>query len=820
MIRKIAQLSMLLVIAFVKMHAQTESGRKLDNSYIWNTDAKLNKQQYVAFRKTFSIDFEIQEASIKLFADNRYTLWVNGSFIDFGPGRFNPKHPRYDEFEITELLVKGENCISVLVHNIAIDKLDENVRSNRIMSHRPGLTAQVMLTSSAGKQSSKFTDSSWKTSNNTQFLKSPVSIASIHDNIDMSKEHNWHEITFNDSKWTNAVEISNKSWGILAKREIPRLLRDTIQPKQIVQWQSKAEQNNSIHDIVYPITMKAGDIVTIDVGEYVLAYTEIELDAQAKSVLEIDYASRFFETNRVPEFYAEVVPDRSKYPSRYKAKQGQQLFRSNDVYGYKYLVLRCKKGNFSINNIRLINRLYPYKVEGEFVSNDTMLNEIWNRSIRTIKLSSEDAYISSIGSERGQWVGDAIKVSYPIAASNFSTLEGSRSIYNDTRLLKQVLRHTAYSQLVNGRILADSPPSSSHDLSDKDFKAKPELKLNFDEYALLFMQAVYDFWKKEPSSHFVEEMWPYCVKLMDFYLQYQSEKGLFNATEYFFYGNPYLYKIGEYATINAFFYRSLRDMDEMAEHFGEDQEKYIKAANKLYDAYNHEFWLDSTKSYSAGIEEGKQVEATVHAAIAALYFDLVPVDKFSDVITYFIENHKEAELFPFKYIYIFDLIFRYPNELNALNPLDIIREKWACMLSYETGLTSEGFDDWPLFHDHRIGSVPAYLFSRYILGVKEGNDTIKISPQLFDLKKLNGAVCTNKGVIRLEFNTETPNEFAFTLFFDDEITAKKQLVIPLLNKSFSLTFSDGKSRKYKIKNETIVIDIDDSYIIGKVLFEE
>ncbi|MEI8340934.1 MAG: hypothetical protein WCH43_05270 [Verrucomicrobiota bacterium] len=53
---------------------------------------------------------------LHLFADTRYRLFVNNTFVAYGPGRFVTAHPEYDTHEISPHLLKGNNVIRVEVN--------------------------------------------------------------------------------------------------------------------------------------------------------------------------------------------------------------------------------------------------------------------------------------------------------------------------------------------------------------------------------------------------------------------------------------------------------------------------------------------------------------------------------------------------------------------------------------------------------------------------------------------------------------------------------------------------------------------------------
>ena len=72
-------------------------------------------ENMVAFRKQFEMTTLPQHATLHLFADVGYMLWVNGRYVERGPARFEPAAPEYDSVDITTFMCAGSNLISILV---------------------------------------------------------------------------------------------------------------------------------------------------------------------------------------------------------------------------------------------------------------------------------------------------------------------------------------------------------------------------------------------------------------------------------------------------------------------------------------------------------------------------------------------------------------------------------------------------------------------------------------------------------------------------------------------------------------------------------
>jgi hypothetical protein len=73
----------------------------LPGKFIWRGTAEPNAG-YTVFRKTFFAP-DVSAATLNLFADARYVLWINGQYVQRGPCRFDPAGPEYDSLDVKPL---------------------------------------------------------------------------------------------------------------------------------------------------------------------------------------------------------------------------------------------------------------------------------------------------------------------------------------------------------------------------------------------------------------------------------------------------------------------------------------------------------------------------------------------------------------------------------------------------------------------------------------------------------------------------------------------------------------------------------------------
>src|SRR5439155_6739570 len=63
---------------------------------------------------------EPRRAVVRVSADARYTLYVNGVRVHQGPARSFPEHQSYDTLDLTDLLRAGKNSICAILHQFDV----------------------------------------------------------------------------------------------------------------------------------------------------------------------------------------------------------------------------------------------------------------------------------------------------------------------------------------------------------------------------------------------------------------------------------------------------------------------------------------------------------------------------------------------------------------------------------------------------------------------------------------------------------------------------------------------------------------------------
>ncbi len=74
------------------------------------------------FRRAFDLTEKPQQFRIRVSADNRYQLYVNGELVSWGPARGDLTHWRYESVDIAQHLHSGKNVLAAVVWNDGPDR--------------------------------------------------------------------------------------------------------------------------------------------------------------------------------------------------------------------------------------------------------------------------------------------------------------------------------------------------------------------------------------------------------------------------------------------------------------------------------------------------------------------------------------------------------------------------------------------------------------------------------------------------------------------------------------------------------------------------
>ena len=764
-----------LLLGLVPAPAQSADapGKALSGAMIWSPSSPTGTQTYVAFRKRFALPDTAAPATLQLFADSRYLLWVNGTYVLRGPGRFNPKRPEFDSVDLQPFLRPGSNTLVVLVHHYAA------AINGRIMRHAPGLTARLEV---AGRELLR-TDASWRCSTHTEYRPSPGAWSSIPDVLDgRLSPGDWTTPAFDDSAWEPAMAVDGGTWGALQPRSIP-LPRET----ELTELKLLPAGRGLKAALPLALGTEGQPAIVVDLGRMAMAYAEVELEADAGSVLQMQYALRYV-NGKPAETYG--------VGTTYTARAGRQRFIAGDQWCSRYVTLRCATGRLKILSLRMVDRRYPFERAGSFTCSDDMLTRLWEMAVNTIETVSDDGY-GSDARERNEWLQDP-------AEPNFITTRialagpgaNGRKVFSDPRLLKNLLRHAALTQRPDGRILATFPTD----------RGPEDCHYVIEDYSCQWVEALRLYFDATGDREFLREMWPILTRQMQWFLDHRTPRGLLLAREYASFDNPLAYTTCEGATMNAFLYQALRDADYLGLALGQKPQAatYAQAATELGAAYDRQFWNDAEGAYNSAWLGGKSLGPTAHSQLLALDRGLVPENRVGTARKWLLAHYRNPGGFhcctnpdyermvaqkaglnmPVTYYWMFRELYRMDTAAMDQEVIGELRRRWAPMVTHrqDTGTLCEMFVEADGGGGseacHNYGAVPAYFLSAYVLGVRLNGPVWKkrllIQPHPGDLAHAEGAVVTEFGPVPVSWKAAADG-LDFTLTVPAGVKAEVRL---------------------------------------------
>ena len=344
---------------------------------IITTDQPIADGEWQCFTKEFTL-LSGRSAELKIAADTKYWLYVNGELVvregglKRGP---NPTDSYCDVFTEIPNLKFGKNRVAVLVQYYGRNSF----------SHRPSSTAGLYfdLTTFLGRVVS---DCSWKAVRYDAFWapadenpKGPKQyrLAGANVGYDARKAVDFAALDFDNSSWSNAVEVSvtDAEWGNFIERPIPQWRWSDLLDYESISTDSEGVINCKLpynaHVTPYmKIRAKGGEKITICTDDYWIG--------EARS-----------------------------FKTEYIATEGEQEFET-PIWANGHTVLYFIPQGVEVVELKYRESGYDSDFVGSFACDNDFCNNLWKKAQRTLYVTMRDNYMDCPDRERAQWWGDVV----------------------------------------------------------------------------------------------------------------------------------------------------------------------------------------------------------------------------------------------------------------------------------------------------------------------------------------------------------------------------------------------------------------------------
>src|SRR5271157_1880027 len=212
------------------------------------------QNRFCLFRRRFQLLSLPAAATLALFVDGRYQVYVNGIRAGRGPARSDPHHPRVDQYEVGPLLHVGENVLGVLIHVYGIDTAwYETVKGGWQPVFGDGALWCVVHFDGEQAPADLSSDTQWRAleclawERHVPRVNFGLGFVEVHDARAMPP--GWTAPGFDDGAWDRVRVLSvgggppDAPFGgqrvtpfpTLLTREIPQLVETRLAPQRVVQ---------------------------------------------------------------------------------------------------------------------------------------------------------------------------------------------------------------------------------------------------------------------------------------------------------------------------------------------------------------------------------------------------------------------------------------------------------------------------------------------------------------------------------------------------------------------------------------------------------
>ncbi|MBD2846840.1 family 78 glycoside hydrolase catalytic domain [Paenibacillus sp. IB182496] len=217
--------------------------------WIWDNGAPSPRNGWHCFRQSVRLEQPAPDARLRITADSRYVLYVNGTLVGRGPVRSWPEQLSYDEYEVGHLLRPGaDNAIAVLVTHYGISTF-------QYLRGRGGLLAELLSATDdaqgaaaqpgqdAARRSPRVlasTDEDWRTQvhagydAHTSRISCQLGFTERFDARALNDD--WTKPGFDDSSWEKARTLGPAGlspWGMPVPRDIPYLTEEPVRAVRV-----------------------------------------------------------------------------------------------------------------------------------------------------------------------------------------------------------------------------------------------------------------------------------------------------------------------------------------------------------------------------------------------------------------------------------------------------------------------------------------------------------------------------------------------------------------------------------------------------------
>ena len=657
----------------------------------------------------FVREFAIQgKAKLKICADARYELYINGSFVGRGPASAGAdfltekmRYCYYDEYEITD-------TSSVKIRAVVASQA---TAINEFTFGHPGL--YIELTDEAGNIYG--TDESW--------LCRPLS----------ERAHTYF------SDYTKAKE------GFSLAKVIPN-----------IHTMKKSPLAHLCEAEIFPIDFTEIRVRGREKADRVLLFDKIYsafpvISVKCKGKVHIRMESGELEGS--PNVGEDIITDGDIV---------HMCQRMRSVGFVRIIVENTSDTDAVIDSVKMLYSHYPVINEGGFKCSDEIINKVYDVCMHTLKICRQNTHLDSpTHQEPLACTGDYYIQALMEYLNIYDPTLTAFDIYRTSEILeiqKGRMFHTSYSLMFPMWLCDYYTYTGDTELVIKSKKAMECLFSLFDSYVAEDNGLI----EYAPDYMFVD--W---IAMKDAPDPYADSRDIMTHGKGEGYSLHHPPKSLGQSVLCMLYYRALICAEKLYKAIGEEKgaKTCLEKAKKIKSAINTHLYDEDVKMYIGGLNTPDRVENSnwlpkntkrvfhlKQANVLAALFDIAPEEKRGKILEDVVKNLRKEEMQPYFYHFLFEAL--YKEGMFGKYGLDLVRRYKSLTDKCDKGLC----EAWEFVNgdmSHAWGGAPAYILKKALSGfemIEPCYKKIKLEPNLFSLDFADFEIPTPYGPIKIKMD--------------------------------------------------------------------
>lgn len=392
-----------------------------------------------------SVDLAVQPKSfpIRVTADNRFILYVNGRRVAAGPSTGDIGHWREAEIDLSPYLKRGRNVLAAVVWNgvqpITVPPKATAVQMDiiRYMARRAQTSPPFQMSVATGfrmiGEGAAATISTdrpgWRVKRDEghgfqisarQLTDELYYLAAPPEKIDASTaDFDWTGAVENGSGWEDAVPAPAAANRQLIRDKLPAQSYVSQPVGKVVRTDLPGGKAFPARPVTIPPHSKVKLLIMRDA--MISAYPQLDVSGGAGATINLKWAEALYDAklkkgdraligDRTPQgIFDTFLPDgkdRSFAPLWWR------------TWRFAEIAVETKDQPLVLRSIRIFETGYPFRQVGRFASDDPELAKIFDIGWRTARIDAHETYMDTAYWEQLQYAGDTrlqMLISYAVA---------------------------------------------------------------------------------------------------------------------------------------------------------------------------------------------------------------------------------------------------------------------------------------------------------------------------------------------------------------------------------------------------------------------